>query len=157
MTIKERKDKLGVNPFSVSLEIPISVGVENGVYEKKEGVLLPKEIEYENTVYTRLYAEKELKEIYKYVSPSASKLLLWIMLNVYKQEDCIYIDNTRVMEDMGVKSINTVKKNIDELIRYGFITLSRHKQIYWINPMFFFKGNRVVKFPKNTVTKYDYR
>lgn len=157
MTVKDRKQNLGVNPFSVSLEIVINKGVEDGVYKYDGEHYLPNEIEYEDSIYTRIYTDKTLREITNTLSSVSCKIYLWIIHAIYKQEDYIFIDRKRIMEELQIKSVNTLKKSYDELTRYGFITPSREKDIWWINPMYFFKGNRVIKFPKCVKVKRDYR
>lgn len=156
MTITEKKKKLGINPFTVSLEIPLTKTKMKDSYVQDGEFLMPKEIEYEATSSTKVYTDKILKEITCSLHPSTCKLYLWVIHSVYKQEDMIYINKETVMKDLKIKSINTLKKAIDELVRYGFITASREKDIWWINPMYFFKGNRVNKYPKNLVIKHDY-
>ncbi len=51
------------------------------------------------------------------------------------------------MSRAGIKSENTYKAGIDELVRYGFVVNTVLKSVYWINPAVFFCGNRLNKYP----------
>lgn len=156
MSIKERKKKLNVNPFSVSFEIPINRQNKKGEYFLDGDIINIKEIEYEVINYTRIYTNHDFKDIVNKLSGISCKVYMWIIYSIYKQEDVIYIERARIMKELNIKSINTLKKAYDELCRYGFITPSIEKDIWWINPMFFFKGSRIVKYPKNVVVNNDY-
>ena len=57
----------------------------------------------------------------------------------------------RFMEENHIKSVNTYKTGLEELIRYNLLcpTSEAKKGYYWINPRLFFCGNRPNKYPNN--------
>lgn len=57
------------------------------------------------------------------------------------------------MDENDVSSVNTYKGAVRELLLGGYLYLSVIKDVYWINPHYFFHGNRVNIFPQNIVRK----
>jgi hypothetical protein len=58
------------------------------------------------------------------------------------------------MQENKISSLNTYKDAIKELIKYGFVNSTTVQDVYWINPEFFFKGDRLKKYSSN-VKKED--
>lgn len=141
--------KLGVNPCTITLEVPIRNLIKKHQFEKDEedDMLVNVEVIVEATAYTKLYITSELRKLVCNLSPSAKELYLWIMYEVEVGEDALWINKVRFMEENST-SLNTYKKAVEELIRYAFIAYTIVKDVYWINPNFFFKGDRVKKYPK---------
>ncbi len=57
------------------------------------------------------------------------------------------------MKEANITSINTYKKGLNDLIRYGVVSQTTIKDTFWINPEFFFKGSRTGKYP-DKILKY---
>jgi hypothetical protein len=70
------------------------------------------------------------------------------MFEIDAGEDYLWINRERCLTENDI-SLNTYKKAIDELIKNGLITYTTVKDIYWINPNFFFHGDRVRKYKDN--------
>jgi len=141
--------KLGINPCCNSLEIPVNEIVFKDFYMKdEEGILTTAKKEVEATPFTKLYVTSERRLIMSKLSPAAKELFLWVMLEIDSGRDALWINKERFMLE-NETSLNTYKKALEELIRYSFLAFTIVKDVYWINPDFFFKGDRVSKYPKN--------
>lgn len=135
------------NPFSNSLTIPVVGKVLEDHYKIKDDVKLPYEIELEYTRFFKVYSTKAHRMIVNNLQPSTKELFLWLMYTIEYGEDYVWINKKRYMEECSV-SLNTYKKSIKEMIRYGLIVpMGLYDNTYWINPDFFFKGSRVNKYP----------
>lgn len=144
--------QLGVNPCISSLKIPVVKKVFDKQYKRdEEGDLLPVEQEVEYTEFTKFYNSPERRKVRNALSTKAKSLLFWIMDELEAGADHIWINKQRYMEELSISSIDTYKNGITELIRYALIVPTIIKDVYWINPDFMFKGDRIKKYPKNVV------
>lgn len=141
-------ETLGVNPCSYPLVIPVNKIEFAGQYKKEDDMLINVIAEVEATPYTKLYVTSERRKLVSGLSTSAKELYLWIMFEIDSGEDALWINKDRFMEENHT-SLNTYKKAIEDLIRYAFIAYTVVKDVYWINPDFFFRGDRLSKYPKN--------
>lgn len=139
--------ELGINPCTLSLVIPVNELIYNDRYKREDDMLLPATQEVEATPFAKLYVTAERRKLVASLSASAKELYLWIMYEVDASEDALWINKTRFMEENST-SLNTYKKAVEELIRYAFIAYTVVKDVYWINPDFFFRGDRIKKYPK---------
>jgi hypothetical protein len=46
-------------------------------------------------------------------------------------------------------AIGEYKKALEELVRYALLAQTVIQGVYWFNPDFFFRGDRLKKYPKN--------
>lgn len=146
---KYDEEELGMNPFTNSLVIKY-FGIPTKEYEVVEdGIKLNKEIKIENEVYTKLFTTAENRVIITRMSSSAKSLLLWICYEIDSSKDFLWINRERYMLEAEIKSNTTYLEAVKELVRYGFIIYSTIKDVFWINPSFIFKGNRIKKYPNN--------
>lgn len=114
----------------------------------EDGDLLPAKKEVEATPFVKLYVTSERRLIISKLSTASKELFLWIMLEVDAGKDALWINKERFMLENNT-SLNTYKKGMDELIRYAFLAYTVVREVYWINPDFFFRGDRVSKYPNN--------
>jgi len=56
-------------------------------------------------------------------------------------------------KEVKAGSINTYKRGVEELVRYGFLTPTVYKYTYWVNPSQLFNGNRINKYPEKVIVK----
>lgn len=138
-----------VNPLAISLEIPVRDIEFSDSYRSDGEHLMPVIKEVEKTPVTKLYATAELRKITNLLPLRSKELLLWIMYELPIGKDYLWVNKQRYMEEVEITSIDTYKTAIKELIRYCFICPSLVNDVYWINPLFFYKGDRVSKYPKN--------
>lgn len=145
---------MGLNPFLGNLKIQVNKVTFERQYQKdKDGEWMPveKDLEVDNSCRVYVGKDRRLKMIN--LSARAKDLLLWIIYEAESQSEWLWINKHRYMAESGVSSINTYKSALVELIKNGYLISSVVKDTYWINPDYFFSGNRVNKFPKNIVRK----
>jgi len=127
---------LGVNPFLSNFEI-LAVKSNNTEYsviveqDKKVNV-------YVEDVYRKTVAE---------LTNNGKSLFLYIMYKLESNKDYITINKDKYMIENNITSLNTFKSSVSELKRLAIISdVATKKWTYWINPRFFFNGNRAEKF-----------
>lgn len=146
---------LKINPFTYSLEIPIVKFEDLSRYKKdQDGDLLHDiaTIEYEKSV--KVYVSSARRKVINILNPNTCKLLSWVEQELDENKDYFWLNKQRYMDETGV-AYNTYKKSVKELQTYNFIQPTTINDIFWINPYFFFFGNRVKKYPNNLVIKQD--
>lgn len=150
------ESRLPQNPFANSLVIPVVGRLVKDHYKiDKDGDKIPYEIELEYNEFVKLYSTKAHRLIINRLQPCTKELMLWITYSVDYGKDYIWINKKRYMEECSV-SLNTYKKALEEMIRYGLLVpTGLYDNTYWINPDFFFKGSRVNKYPNKVQKVYD--
>jgi hypothetical protein len=148
--IKPKYDakKLGINPFSFSLEIKVRKLEVPHSYKLTDGINLPVVNELEATPFTKLFQSPERRIIVSNLSPAAKELFLWMLFEIDAGSDSIWINRDRFMAENNT-SLNTYKKALEELVRYALLAQTVIQGVYWFNPDFFFRGDRLKKYPKN--------
>lgn len=135
-----------VNPFSYSLEIKLKQLENINTFVLEEGALVHQTYTVEATPKVSLYIKSEHRLVQNNLYTCAKELLLWILYTLETNTDYIWINKIRYMKETST-TINTYKKAIDSLERYGFLSSTSVKDTYWINPEFFFRGDRKNKYP----------
>lgn len=143
-------DKLP-NPFTNTLVIETRTLTNNTQFIQDEGILNHVTYTVETDPITKLYTNSNKRLEVNKLPPQASKMFLWIMYTIEAGKDYLWINKERVMKEMDISSINTFKKCIEELVSHQIIHVTAIKDTYWINPTYFFKGDRSRKYPKNIV------
>ena len=112
---------------------------------------LPKEYDLEKENITKLYTKAENRLIISMLSSNAQRLYIWVAYELECGKDYLWVNKQRFMEENHIKSVNTYKTGLEELIRYNLLcpTSEAKKGYYWINPRLFFCGNRPNKYPNN--------
>lgn len=134
LTEKEIKE-MGVNPFIKDLKFTIE------------------DEETSNRVWdTFLYRKESIKKII-YKLNNSVKLYWYIPFFLEHNKDYVIIDKEHFMKANNIKSLNTFKAMVDNLIKYNIIAKTVVKDVYWINPEFMFRGNRKEFYPNNLVNE----
>lgn len=145
------EEDLGVNPFLRGLEIKVNIREDGDIYKKEDDVLINNKRVMEYTPYTKVYITPANRKIVNTLSDKAKSLYLWLMYEADTNKDFIWLNYKRYMIENEIKSYTTYANAIKELIRYGFVATTITKDVYWVNPDFFFRGSRVQTFPENVV------
>ena len=147
------KNNLGVNPLTVNdLEIKVVEKVYTGSFKHKDGDIIHNTglIEYDSC--TKVYNKASNRLFASKLTAGSKSLLLWLIFEMDYNEDYIWINKTRYMEENDISSINTYKKAITELTRYCVIyPMLGKRNVYWINPRLMFNGNRITKYPDSVI------
>ena len=144
--------KMGINPFIQSLIIPISINNVPNTYKQDDDIWLNATVEQEATPFIKVFRTKQRRLIVSKLSGSAMKLLEWIRFVIPHGQDYLWINKVMFMEE-NTMSLNTYNKALKELCMVCILNKVVRYDCYWINPDFFFFGNRVTKFPKNVIKK----
>lgn len=148
--------KLGVNPLSIGLVIPVTKRHKS--VEKNNGQIVPEEHIIESTKFTKVFEFVDDKYDSIVMPIRCKEMLLYIIMSMESAKDFIWIDKVSYMENMGIKSPHTWRKTVKWLSFKNYI--AKHatiKDFWWINPKFIFKGNRIMKYPNQHKIKYDDR
>ena len=139
---------LGTNPFAQNVQIPTRSFTGKEYFADEDGDKFPKEIIWDAGVCTKLYSSPENRVIVNNLSDKAKSLFLWVAFELEVGKDFVWINRTRYMSELNISSTTTISNAINELVRYGFLSHSSVKGVYWINPGFLFNGSRIKKYIK---------
>lgn len=159
MNIKRKPDidviKMGKNPFivneiikarSFSKDKHYTIQTEDGINcvtgQLKESMLV------EEQTCTKIYHDTDYRNIIMTLDGEALRLLKYIEYTINSNEDYIWINNLLYQSCTG-KPKSQYIKSVQELVRYSIITTTIYPEVYFINPMIFFAGNRLKKYPDN--------
>lgn len=147
---KLSNSNLGVNPFSASLVIIVNI-VTTPEYESDGEDMLPVKRKLEKDEFCKFYCSSERRVKINSLTLRGKELLLWILFELKYGQDWIWINKERFMKESGISAVNTFKGALKDLIRNGVLATTIETDTYWINPFYFFKGNRVNKFKQNVI------
>lgn len=99
-----------------------------------------------------LYKFRTRKEMILKLNPKSCQLILYIIACIADRSDVVYINRQRYIEGAGI-SAKTFERCMSEVIRKKIVAHYVGKRnTYWINPDYFYAGNRLIKYPDN-ITK----
>lgn len=130
-----------LNPFEVDLEI-LGVRREVGYYRDSNGDYHKNTFISEKNEKVSFYISVSNKDVLMKLGCSGMRLFLWICSTIKRKEDRYWLNVPKFMREADI-TINTVKSGIKELIDSNIIALTDVKGVYFINPNFIFRGNRV--------------
>lgn len=145
--IKKRPDlhSVGNNPFNEGLIVEVNKKVYDVINKFGNGDAIVYSME--STPYTKVFEVAGAKKRVMELPVRSKELLLYFMHSIDSGMDVLWIDRVGYMKAYGIKSVNTFKDAVralsDSLFIYPHASI---KDVYWINPHYFFKGNRVTKY-----------
>jgi hypothetical protein len=155
--IDEKALEQSMNPFSQELRIEVSTRLDPEAKVIDEfGSPIPASSVIEKARSTKIYQTAELRNRTMGLSATAMRMLWFISYEMEPGKDWIDLDPEWYKEAAGNGSRNMYKKGTTELMRYGYITPTMYKNVYWINPVIMFNGNRVKKYPDKVIWKNTY-
>ncbi len=153
------EEDLGENVFLDKLEVLVSrVRSDNNykvhdVHSGEDAIFELANYDYEKVAYCKVFADAGRRLKMVQLSPRAKDLLLWVMYEVKQGKDWIWLNKVRYMEENNIGSINTYRTALNDLIKKKYLGITVISDVYWINPDFFFNGNRIKSFPNNIKVK----
>lgn len=145
-------ETLGINPFIEGLTIYVTKKSQKVLNKYKEEDT--KEFDLESTPYTKVFDVNGDRKQVSDLPIRSKELYLHLIHTLKSAQDYVWIDKAAYMKLMRISSVNTYKVAVrglsDGLYIYPHYKI---KDVYWINPHYFFKGSRINKYPKNTVVK----
>lgn len=140
---------LGTTPFINLFNIPVNtIYFKNQYFKNKDGELETLKREVEQTPFIRMFINSDKRKIVNKLYPSTKDLYLWLLFTIESGKDYVWINKTRYMEETET-SVNTYKKAITQLVTEHLLLTTNIKDVFWINPDMFFRGDRVKKYPQN--------
>lgn len=137
-----------VNPLT-EVGFKVVVRRRQKIHKDKDGNEVIEDVELEHERYAKVFLEGGKRKAVCNLSGSASKMFTWLMYELESGKDYIWINKDRYMQETGVRSINTFKDNVRELVGSGLIAVSLEQNVFWINPRLFFCGDRTKKYPNH--------
>lgn len=151
------ESKLVLNPFVNNLLIEATKLTETNKFVLSDGIQVPVTTLIEKRQNAKLFYCSGCKDMVYNLSPGAKSLYLFVLYNLESGQDWIQINVQWYMTKNSIKSINTYKEAAKELCRYLFLSQTvDYKDVYWINPMLFFSGNRIAKYPDKVIIKGEF-
>lgn len=143
------ESKLVYNPFSETLEVKVSqIEDKSKTLVIPDGEKVPMHYYVEKDKSTRIYLSAANRETVMGLSTGAMRMYVFILHDIKPASDWITVLPEWYKENGG-KSLNVYKQAIAELVEAKYITPTLYKWTYWINPRFFYPGNRINKYPDN--------
>lgn len=96
--------------------------------------------------YTKVY-HNSLKDVADFSIP-ALKIWCYILQAIKPTRYAFEIDFKEALEFSGYKSLPNIYKGIVELLDKGFIAKSTGKNMFFINPNYYFNGDRLKNYNK---------
>lgn len=155
---KFTEDDLGENIFLDKLEVVVSRVKSDTAYKahdvnSADAIFELANYDYEKVSYCKIFADADRRLKMVKLTPRAKDLLLWIMYEVKPGKAWIWLNKVRYMEENEIGSVNTYKTALNDLIKKKYLGITVVTDVYWINPDFFFNGNRIKSFPDNIKIK----
>lgn len=145
-------ESLGINPFVEGLSIYVTKRSHKVL--NKMGIEDDKEFDLESVPYTKVFEVLGDRKQVSDLPVRSKELYLHLIHTIKSAHDYVWIDRVAYMKLMKISSVNTYKTAVrglsDGLYVYPHYKL---KDVYWINPYFFFKGSRINKYPEKVYDK----
>lgn len=146
----QAKDKsMGVNPFVQALQLKATTFKADGYVGEESGIRYPKRYMRDQTPSTKVFDTSMLRKTTMGLSGTSLKIYLWFIFKATSEHDYIKLNRLAFMKEAGITSKTTVNTGLDALIRYEIIAKSNLKDVYWFNPLYFFRGDRLKKYRYN--------
>jgi hypothetical protein len=150
-TIKE--DKLGSNPFLKDLSVPVNKVKSEDRFKQDGEEWYKGEYEFDADVYCKVFSDSTRRKAMAKLSARGKDLLLWLIYEADKGKGYLWINKDRYMQECGITSMNTYRSALNDLLANDYLIRSAILNVFWINPSFFFNGNRIKAFPENVKVK----
>ncbi len=149
------ESEIGVNPYLTSLVVPIHrVKDKNGdKYIEEDGVWQATGFDFDAAPFCKLFSDAAKRKKVNKLKPRAKNLFLWLLYECKKGKAWIWINKERYMEENELTALNTYRSAVTELVKQNFLNKTVVSDTYWINPDYFFHGDRRKAFPNNTKVK----
>lgn len=147
------EEDLGKNPYLKSLVIPVNKVSSEDRFKQDGNEWYKSEYEYDAASCCKVFVDAQRRKDMAKLAPRSKDLLLWIIYEVKKGKDYLWINRERYMEESGISSLNTYRSAATELIKNGYISKTVVLGYFWINPDLIFSGNRIKAFPDNVKVK----
>lgn len=155
-----KREELGENPLLNSLEILVNRVKSDNAYKahgagKDDVVFTPANYDYEAVPFCKVFADATRRKDIVKLTNRAQGLLMWIFFEIKAGKDFLWINKERYMEENEIGSLNTYKSAVNELVMTKYLSKTIKPDTYWINPHYFFLGDRLKAFPDKIKIRYE--
>lgn len=147
----QKFDGFHVNPFiDDTFTIQVNILTDEKTYQTVNGIMQPKQYKFEKQLSSKVFRSAKNRNTIAELKASAQRLWLWITYEVAPSTAEFEL-NIKTYQKHNPKnsSINTIKDAIKDLTDKKLIKPSDRKNIYFINPVYLFSGNRVKSYPEH--------
>lgn len=145
------EEKLGLNPLITNLRIEVAKRTDYSKLTYVDDAFLPVELEMERGKIVKVYASAKNREVVACLNAAAQRLMFWVAFELKPGKDYIQLNKDRFMKENAITSVNTYKSAFATLVRSNILALTVEKNVFWINPEYFFCGSRINKYPDRVV------
>jgi len=144
---KEKELCLGINPLIGSdFKVVIHILKKGELINKKTGEVFNGDIKLEKQEYIKFFNLPEHRKLVAGLSGTAKSLLFFIAYSMESGRDWLKINRKRFMDENGIKSENTYRSALSELMQVNIVYVTANPKYHWINPRLFFTGSRITKY-----------
>lgn len=144
---------LGFNPYSLAVTVRVSRRYSRSSFSLDEGMVMPAGYVSECDSSSKLFLGKR-KEVMG-LCDRGMRLFLFVCYELESGKAFVVVNRKRFMKEAGIRSVNTFKAAVNDLCRLGMISLTDARDVFWVNPDYFFRGSRVNAFPDRVRVKYQ--
>jgi len=144
--------------FITNLRVPVIQVIKDVKKDEDTGEYLIDEYFFEAADYNRIYTSPTLRNSVFSLSEKARDLYLMMLYMMNADYEYIIMSYKKVNElyrSTGAKkdlNLRVFKETMKELVAHTILDLKdKAKEQYWINPNYFFQGDRSKKWPDNMV------
>jgi len=158
---KTEKDHLNTskNPFVFGLKIPVrmfrkkhesAVSTDKNILHRYEVSTTVQSVVIEQLPITKVFTPFEYREYISMLSKDAKCLMLWLLYELTPGQDWFQLNRKRYVDETKLSYVD-LNNSVTHLCNAAVICPTTIKDCYWINPSFFFAGDRISKYPDNLV------
>ena len=147
---------LGANPFMVNevLRARKITTEESTVRKVADGINLragTQVIEnlFEQKKYAKIFEDAAYRDHVVNLPYPAMRLWFFIIYQVENGKDWFWFNRSLYRKVTKLRGNSDIQVAVELLERYGFIYPTKYPDVYWINSMIAFKGDRLKKHSKN--------
>lgn len=147
------------SPFIHWLEIPVRMfkrksqsasSTDKNIVHRYEINTTVQSIVIEQLPITKVFTTFEYREMIAMLSKDAKCLMLWLLYEITPGQDWFQLNRKRYVDETKLSYVE-LSRAVLHLTNAGVISPTTVKNCYWFNPMFFFAGDRISKYPDNLV------
>ena len=147
------------NPFLTEFTLKVNGVNQDGnnimIGDGDDAYIMQDTVLYESDRFAKIFCSTDRRKHLALLSPRAHHLYGWIVQKIESGNDLVCIDRHSYMSESSIKRQETYLAAISDLIEFSVIAKSGLSiDTYWVNPFFFFKGNRIKKYV-NYIKKGD--
>ena len=146
-----------MNPFLVNYKLPLVKVIKQISFTNEENIgyvgeyikkTETKSYFIEAQKHTSVYESPDINnKLFTKMKPNGRDLYLYIQNNIAYNSDTIHLSLEKVNQILSM-SRPTLVSAIQQLLTENIICKAEKQGMYWINPYYLFKGNRVAYYEK---------